>query len=330
MASLFKHISIIIPSYNRVDQTIRTIKLLQKSQGIGKDFQLEIIVSDSSPNTKISSAITNLFGKSIRYTRPKKPGIASNKNAGAQIASSPVLIFCDSDMEVEKDTVKNAIYALMKNPSGAAATGQIIWRGGPKADTLDRPRPEDRMLTYKNAHYVEAIYSRFIITYTKIFHSVGGYDETFFNMRGEGSDLSVRYWRAGFPLIYDEKIRVHHVYEVEGGIIRGIDHPEWGIAKDLFLLGCKYDMFQHDWKNFSDTIEANFKASGTFGYFRILQGIASYYDFIVQMNPLLKSEKLKKPLYDFKFLEVFSDKENVKNCIQSASKHIAKTVKGLK
>ena len=76
-------------------------------------------------------------------------------------------------------------------------------------------------------------------------------------MRGEGSDLSIRYWRAGYPLAYDSSIIVHHVFDTEGGIIRGVPHPEWGIAKDLLLLAYKYDLSSEN-KNFINAVKANF------------------------------------------------------------------------
>ena len=109
-------ISVIIPSYKRIDQTIKTIDLLLHSTGIDSEFKIEIIVTDSTPDDSLKQGIVNKFGKSVVYTRPEKPGIATNKNQGARIAKHPIIIFCDSDMEVEPDTIRNTIQALQKPP----------------------------------------------------------------------------------------------------------------------------------------------------------------------------------------------------------------------
>lgn len=317
-------ISIIVPCYQRIKQTLKTIQLLFESKGFNKEYLAEIIVGDSSPDNQLQIALQKKFDKKIIYSRPKKPGIATNKNQGAKIAKSPILIFCDSDMEVEPGTLANTIQALRKHKMAAAIGGQVIWRTGSKDGQHDRPRPEDKMVTVNGTTYVEAIYSRYIATYKKIFEEVGGYDEEVFNMRGEGSDLSIRYWRAGYPLVYDPSIIVHHVHEVEGGIIRGVAHPEWGIAKDLLILAYKYDIDDDD-KNFIKTVAANFASFGEEGYYRIIEGIKNHYDFITKVKPIIdKWKREKKALYDFKFLEIFSKRKLFEKCLQEALNKLKK------
>lgn len=318
-------ISVIVPCYNRVEQSLKTIDLILFSEGINKEFQLETIVVDSSPDNKLETAVKQKFSDKIIYTRPKKPGIATNKNQGVKTATSSFLVFCDSDMELEKNTLINTINALKKYPTAAAISGQVIWRGGEKDDTLDRPRKEQRMVTVGETTYIEAIYSRYIATYKEVFDNVGGYDEEVFNMRGEGSDLSVRFWRAGFPLVYDSSIIVHHVHEVEGGIIRGVPHPEWGIAKDLLILAYKYDILDDQYKNFINTVAADFGKFGSEGYYRIIEGIAKNLDFITQIKPIIDAKKKQmQALYDFKFLEVFSQEQLFKQCISQAKEKLLK------
>lgn len=313
-------LSIIIPAYKRIQQTIKTISLLLASEGIHDIFTAEIIVSDSSPDDELKNILVQEFNTSVIYTRPHIPGIASNKNQGVRIASHPIVIFCDSDMEVENDTILNTIKALQNHKTAAGIGGQVIWRGGPKNDLHDRPRKEDRLITIDQTTYVEAIYSRYFATYKEIFWDVGGYDEEVFNMRGEGSDLSIRYWRAGYPLVYDESIIVHHVHDTEGGIIRGVDHPEWGIAKDLLLLAYKYNVLDDDNTNFAATVASNFETSGKNGFYRIIQGIGKNYDFICKAKPIIdKHRNTIKSKYDFKFLEVFSNQSLLKKVIEQSS-----------
>ncbi len=318
------NISIIIPSYKRVSQTLKTIELLLNSNGFNKDFSGEIIVADSSPGNELKTALNNKFGEKIIYTQPEKRGIAANKNQGARIAKNPLLIFCDSDMEVEEATIFNTISALKKYETAGMIGGEVIWRTGEKDGQLDRPRKEDRMITIGKTTYVEALYSRYVVTYKEIFWRVGGYDEEVFNMRGEGSDLSIRYWRAGYPLVYDPSIIVHHVHKTEGGIIRSVAHPEWGIAKDLLLLAYKYDIDDKS-KNFVKTVAANFEKFGKDGYYRIIEGIKNHYEFIKEAKPIIDRQKKEmKALYDFKFLEIFSEKELFEECIKKAENSLSK------
>lgn len=317
-------VSIVVPAYKRIEQTIKTIFLLLSSNGIDNEFQIEIIISDSSPDDLLKNALEKNFSNKIIYTKPKKSGIATNKNQGARLASFPIIIFCDSDMEVEKNTLANTIKALQKHETAAGVGGQVIWRQGPKDGLPDRPRKEDRMITIDKTTYIEAIYSRYFATYKEVFWDVGGYDEEVFNMRGEGSDLSIRYWRAGYPLAYDSSIKVCHVHEVEGGIIRGVAHPEWGIAKDLLLLAYKYDIDEKS-KNFIKTVAANFEEFEQESYYRIIEGIKQNMDFITQVKPVIDQQKTKmKAAYDFKFLEIFSQEQLFNQCINQAKDKLSK------
>lgn len=325
-----KNVSIITPAFKRIDQTIKTMDLIFSSNGLGKEFDLEVIVSDDTPDNELKDALQKKFGDKIIYSKPKKKGIASSKNNGAKIAHSEILIFCDSDMEVEKDTILNTLIALEKHKTAGAIGGQVIWRTGPKDGEHDRPRKEDQMILVGKTTYTEAIYSRYIATYKDVFLKVGGYDQDVFNMRGEGSDLSVRYWRAGFPLVFDSSLIVHHVHETEGGIIRGVAHPEWGIAKDLLILAYKYDIFDDKYQNFVNTVAANFEKFGRDGCYRIVEGIGKNFDFITEVKPIIDQGKKKmKAEYDFKFLEIFSDKKMFEICLGEAEARLKNTRKDI-
>lgn len=296
-------VSVIVPCFERIAQTIHTIELLFVSSGIRSTFDVEVIVADSTRGDALRLAIDKAFGDRVRYTRPKKPGIAANKNQGARIAHHPILIFCDSDMEVEPETLDRAVASLGKNPTAAAVGGNVIWRGGEQDGAIDRPRPEDRLYTKGTTVYCEALYSRFIVTFRDVFVAVGGYDEVVFNMRGEGSDLSIRYWRAGYPLTYDTSIVVHHVYDAPDSAAIRVSHPEYGIAKDLLLLAYKYGMLDSAYPNFIKTVAANFREIEVFDGFRAND----------------------KPRYQFPFLEVFSNERLLHSCLDQAEEILRMT-----
>lgn len=317
-------VSVIIPTFKRVEQTVKTIQLLLASDGVGKEFDLEIIVSDSTPDESLHTAVSTRFGPNLIYVRPEKAGIAANKNAGVKAARHQILIFCDSDMEVEKHTVQNALDSLKQHETAAMVGGRVVWRGGPHEGEVDRPRPEDRMKLVGTTRYTEALYSRFIATYKDVFTAVGGYDEIIFNMRGEGSDLSARYWRAGYPLVFEESIVVHHVHEAPDSAALRVAHPEWGIAKDLLLLGYKYKMFEDDYPAFAQTVAMNFTPLGSQGTYRMLQGIGLNYDLIVAMKPALDAFRAHDaPAYDFKFLEVFSKAKLFEACVGASKQKLS-------
>lgn len=320
-------VSVIIPCYRRVEQTLKTISLILGSDTSQERINLEVIVADSSPDSALKDSLKKNFNNRVIYTRPLSPGIATNKNQGARIANGSILIFCDSDIEIDKKTIFDTVFALKRCRTAGAIGGKVVWKGGDQHGTTDRPRKEDRMLRINGATYIEAIYSRYMSTFRDIFWKVGGYDETVFNMRGEGSDLSIRYWRSGYPLVYEPSIRIYHLHDVSDSAALRVEHPEWGIAKDFFLLAYKYDMFGDEYANFSKTIAANFNQFGEKACYRLLQGIAKYVDFIKKAREDIDRQKKVKPRFDFKFLEIFSEKELFNKCISQAENFLLETRK---
>ncbi|MBI2029189.1 glycosyltransferase [Candidatus Gottesmanbacteria bacterium] len=315
--------SVVMPTFKRIEQTKKTLKLLLDSDGIGNQCNIEFIVSDCTPDDSLEKAILKDFGNKIKYTRPQYQGISNNKNNGAKFASNQILIFCDSDIEVNKDTLLKTINALKENPKAAAVTGKVIWRGGEKNGLVDRPSSDNSIVKVKQFSYIDVIYSRYISTYKDVFFNVGGYDEAAFNMHGEGSDLSIRYWRSGYPLTYEKNVIIHHVHEAPFSAAIRVNSPELRVAMDLVLLMYKYDMSSSENPNFSRVLYNIFKKYNKNASYKVLQGIVKNLPDIVRMISKIDSYKAStNTLYDFKFLEVFSNKKQFLDCIQSAEERL--------
>jgi glucosyl-dolichyl phosphate glucuronosyltransferase len=310
-------ISVIVPAYKRVEQTIKTLDLLLASRGYGTEYDAEVIVSDCSPDTALMTALSSRFGDKVIGIHNAVRGIATNKNAGAKKARHPILVFCDSDIEVEPDTLIRTVKAFTNHPKAAGITGTVIWKGGPKDGAVDRPETGDRLLVVGTTTYIEMIYSRYFATYASVFTMIGGYDEVAFNFRGEGSDLSMRYWRAGYPLAYDPTIIVHHVAEVEESMATRVATPQYDIAKDWVLLSHRFGTNPDLTGNFSKTVNTYFSQFPS-GLDEMTTGVAHHLEFISKVIPhLTKERSSESPKYPFTFLDVFSDESVVKRLIEN-------------
>ncbi len=319
-------VSVIVPSFKRVEQTVETIKKIYNSLGWQESFQGEVIVSDSTQDDSLKKPLMDIFGErdDFSYYNPGVKGISINKNTGAKKAKNPILIFCDSDMEVEKETILKTIETLQKDKRISALMCNVIWKGGKDDGKYDRPKEEDRFIEENGTTFVEYIYSRYMATYKEVFEDVGYYDEKVFNMRGEGSDLSTRYWRAGYPLAYNKNINVYHMAEAPDSIALRIPNPEWGVAKDIFLLAYKFGNFEEEGDYFPQNLKKIFEKHDEKSSFKLIQGIAKFFDFIIESKEEIdKQKKEMKCEYDFKFQEIFSNKEKALECINNAEKKLS-------
>ncbi len=329
-------LSVVIPCYKRPGQVSRCLRLLLDSAGLGKRFSLEVILVDDSPNDKIrmraaSLAAKNPEGVSIRYKKPRRnAGIARARNIGAGLARHDIIVAMDSDIEVERDTIMQTLSTFEANPKAAMACGRVYWLGGSVDGKLDRPRNHDRRVTVGKATYIEMMHGRYVAFLRKAFKRVGGYDSSLFPMQGEGPDLSIRFWRAGYPIAYNPKIKVHHLsgYAKREKMKSPYLYHGWNMHRtammfrSILLYFHKYGCIGHGKSNWMRTIslesEKNF---GQGSEYVILSSLAGTLQWISRNWKMIESSRKKVPKkYDFKPYDVFTDREMLKRCIRAAGK----------
>ena len=92
--------SVIMPTYQGADTIARSIKSVQR-QSLS-DWEL-IIVNDGSPDHTNEVVEPFLEDSRIRYFVQDNKGVSAARNYGVSAASSPLLVFMDSDDEVSSN-----------------------------------------------------------------------------------------------------------------------------------------------------------------------------------------------------------------------------------
>lgn len=104
VGSGFTPLSIISPAYNNGEELEGLLNSL-KDDFNRNSFLEMIVVDDCSPGDSVAQAVGKF--NFIRYIRlAQNKGAAAARNAGARAAMHPVLVFIDSDVQVEKETIK--------------------------------------------------------------------------------------------------------------------------------------------------------------------------------------------------------------------------------
>lgn len=101
-------ISVIIPTYNRIDSLRRTFSYLEKS----KLKPLEVLIIDQS-NADFSKLIQTLCGEedelNVVYIHLEKPSSTAARNVGIKMSKGDVLVFMDDDVDVDAETLSNVV-----------------------------------------------------------------------------------------------------------------------------------------------------------------------------------------------------------------------------
>lgn len=122
-------LSVIIPTYKRPQEMLRTLSSLQKQTL--KDF--EIIVVDNASDPKIKKMIAR-FNKpvrvSVKYIAEPNLGLHNARHAGARAAKGEILVFTEDEMTFVPNWLKSFRNAFLEYPQMAASGGKIslVWK----------------------------------------------------------------------------------------------------------------------------------------------------------------------------------------------------------
>lgn len=312
------NISVIIPAYLRDRETADCINYVIKSKSKQYAFFFEFVVVDDSPNNDTKDAVHKItYGQnSLRYIRLRRhTGIGEKRNIAIAKAKNELLLLADSDIEVSEDAVDRLVAYMENNPTIARITGQSIFTN----DTIDRPTKWDRFHTIGDAVYAEGIFGRYELLYKGSFIAAGGYDPLF-AFRGEGTDISIRYWRAGFPLGYCSEARVTHNEKAKASATRSRIDGITEMYRSLQIICFKYGV--GDPESSTNFINSHLERNAAYGssteFYSIIAASKSYSWVAENYGKLLKRVKREPKEYDFKPFDVFTNRDLLSKCINSA------------
>ncbi len=197
--------SVIIPVYNNIEYLSKCLQSLEQS--VFSDF--EIIVIDDASTEQIMPRI----GDDIKYYRcDTQSGPAAARNLGVKNSNGEVLIFLDSDIVVEPDTISKIIDRFEENPDLAAIFGSYD----------SEPECKDFLSQYKNLlhHFVHQNSSSDARTFwagcgairRSAFEDAGGFDAEKYNRPSvEDIDLGYRLRAKGYKIYLDKDLQVKHL-----------------------------------------------------------------------------------------------------------------------
>jgi len=152
----------------------------------------------------------------VRVLRREHHGIASARNAGALAAAQPVLVFLDAHCDVAADWLPPLLQAIDRHADAIAGPAMHDWREPRQAGC--GARLVDPLFTYQwsrpqgeEIHAVGLVPGGCLAVRRELLLTAGGFGP--FRAFGlEDVDLSLRWWRAGRPLLGVPRSRVTHQF----------------------------------------------------------------------------------------------------------------------
>ena len=215
-------VSVIIPTYNRGDLIIDTLKDLVAQ----KYSRFEIIIIDQSD--KINKKVLNFIKKHkiISYYHILEKGTSNAKNVGATKAQGNYYIFLDDDVLIDnKDFIQCHVDNYQDKLVGAVG-GRVLM--GESKSQISKIK-EVGKFKYFGLKEITNFYADFRSeidhvygcnqSYRKdVFDRVGGFSKIYKgNAHLEEADLSFKVKKSGYKIYFDPKAYLVHLHYKSGG-----------------------------------------------------------------------------------------------------------------
>lgn len=197
--------SVIIPGYNCENTVSQCLNALNQ-QNIDRE-QYEIIFVDDSSEDNSTKLAAPLVDKVLK-TKDGPIGSASSRNAGVELAQSPIIIFIDSDVVVENNTIEMFIKCFHSYPELSSIFGSYN----------TTPTDPGLVSQYRNLlhHFVHQSSPEKASTFwtgcgairTAAFEKIGGFTPGSFM---EDIDIGKRMVAAGMQVRLEKTIQVTHL-----------------------------------------------------------------------------------------------------------------------
>jgi len=195
-------VSVIIPAYN----SEKTIKDCLQSVFNSEYHPLEVILVDDHSADQTLNKAAGFPCKVVKLSR--NLGAATARNQGVEVSRGEILFFLDSDIIIERDTIKKIIETFQNRPGISALFCSY------QKNTL----PSNFYSVYKNLlhHYTHQTAREDAATFCSgfgairrnIFLEFGGFDEHCRSL--EDIDLGYRLYKRGHKIYLNKNIQVTH------------------------------------------------------------------------------------------------------------------------
>lgn len=223
--------TVVIPTYNRGTDLMRTLGAVQR-QTVGVP---RVIVVDNASTDDTAARVAELqpaWGDRLQYLRKTPEGPAAARNFGLARATTPYVLFIDSDVELPPDWLALSLAFAQAEPAIAALGGLVLYAFDPQRinayggdlgafglawDALEG-RPLGATLAPAERVWINC---SAMLAHCDAVRAVGGFDERFF-YGYEDTDLGWRLRLAGYRVTVRPELRVLH--HVDPGV--GEAHPQ--------------------------------------------------------------------------------------------------------
>jgi glycosyltransferase involved in cell wall biosynthesis len=194
-------ISIIVPTFNDDARLQLCIDALENQDTSTKDYEV-LIVNNSPKSLEVSLPSSN-----FHILNEEKPGSYAARNLGIKHSKGEIVAFTDSDCIPECGWINSGRKAILERNADRVAGKINVF---PKSYPMTAVECYEEIFAFdqeRNVRNGSAVTAN-LFTRRHLLSEVGLFDERL--LSGGDTEWNSRATRAGFSLVYDEYVAVHH------------------------------------------------------------------------------------------------------------------------
>ena len=211
-------ISVVIPARNAAAELGLCLEAIFSSKKSSKGGGFEVIVVDDASDDATSMVAGKYPCELLRLPSQRGPACARNKGVG--MAKGSIILFIDSDIIVNDNTISSISDVFSKDASVSAVVGMLDEKAFHKnlpSQFFNLRKHYDYLLINGN---LSTLYTSVTAVKKDVFLEAGGFDERYTGASGEDAELGRRLFRLGHKISLDKKIRVAHLkYHTLGSLL---------------------------------------------------------------------------------------------------------------
>jgi GT2 family glycosyltransferase len=210
-------LSVIVVAFNRFELTMLALTSLRANFPGG----IELILIDNGSSDDTARIADYLTGAKI-IREPANIGFLRAANRALAAATADAVLYLNNDTELAFGAIAAALARLAKDPTIGAVCGKIlrsngalqeagciIWRDATTTGYLrDSPASSPAANVVRDVDFGSGV---FLLCRADAVKSLGGFDEDYAPAYYEDADLCVRLRAAGWRVVYDPAVTVHHL-----------------------------------------------------------------------------------------------------------------------
>lgn len=207
-------ISVIVPVYNAMRTIDLCLSSLLAQRDVSGPFEI-LFVDDCSTDATATHLERGLAAlpagaAAVRLLRlPGNRGPATARNAGAHAARGGILVFTDSDCELDTRWLAEMTDPLT-DPAISAVKGAYRTRQRSLTARFAQAEFEDRYKVLARHEYIDVVFSYSAAIRKSVFDAVGGFDTSFPRADNEDTDLSWKISESGHRIKFAPRAIVYH------------------------------------------------------------------------------------------------------------------------